>query len=221
MEPEERNNIREVLDFNFGVNSGNAEAESWDIINCDLRGLQARCHFWYEKASPFASNCTWREILYRCAYYGLSMTNVSEHDSEYELEQAVMQALYQRIEKTLSQQEKSEIAKILINNPGLRAFGNAGTLVALALLKNAQSVGVSTSAELTVWLSRQLGTQVENAVLAVLTSQGAKLLFRSLNVILWGWLVYDVLDFLLGTSWEKVVPGILPIVIKGQILQAM
>ncbi len=43
------------------------EAQSWQLINQNLRGLQARTHFLPETLSPFARNNNWWEIVTRTA----------------------------------------------------------------------------------------------------------------------------------------------------------
>ena len=221
MSAAERNNIRELLEFDFGENQGHPEAESWDIIGCDLRGLQARSHFWYETLNPLAANCTWREIVYRCLTHGLKVTRVSEDCDELTLERQFIETLQQRMERQLKPQEQQEIDQFLANHPGLFSAGAVGRLTVLLLFRSAKrssgKVGIYTATQLAVWLNQRLGLEMGAEALAAITAQSLKLLVKSLNVILWAWLLNDMLGYLLGTSFEKVIPVVTIIVMRGNL----
>jgi hypothetical protein len=66
MPAESRRLIAQTLDCPLGSLT-DPEAESWFIINRDLRGLQARTHHLGEQLSPFSRNNNWWEIVTRTA----------------------------------------------------------------------------------------------------------------------------------------------------------
>jgi hypothetical protein len=62
-----RREIASILGIYFRRPDEGPERESWDIINRDLRGLQARTHRLPETISPFSRNNNWWEIVTRTA----------------------------------------------------------------------------------------------------------------------------------------------------------
>lgn len=86
---------------------GDPDAESWIIINRDLRGLQARTHSIPETFSPFARSSNWWEIVCRTArrlwirfYPGLP---------DYEVERLILERTAQL---TVSQLGREEISTL-------------------------------------------------------------------------------------------------------------
>ncbi len=93
------------------------DAEAWAIINCDLKGLQARTHHIFEQLSPFARNNNWWEIVTRTArWLGVSFyPGVKEE----EVERLVFEWLATRFDAELDDETRAALARITETNPEL------------------------------------------------------------------------------------------------------
>jgi len=225
MPDEQRAEIADLLDFEFAdENVGDPQAEAWEIINCDLRGLQARTHEWYETLNPFGSNNGWREIL-RCTCQELGV-EVSAAATVPTMEAAITEAVAGMALDQLTAPQRREIEKLMALEPGLvkrlRDQGlrpNSVRLVMSGALRAAEAGGFGTfvtAVKAAAWLNRTVGTKI-------VMSTAPKVLataMQAVNVALWVWLAVDVLDALFGTSARRVAPVVAQVHLFDKLGQA-
>ncbi len=139
MDPQSRAEIAKVLCLE--LRQTDPDAQAWEIINRDGRGLQARTHWLQERLSPFARNNNWWEIVTRSArwlrvpfYPGLS---------EKELERLVFESIAERFVSALHPEELAHLDEHLAQEPffvdSLEASGfstNAMRLILCGLAQN-------------------------------------------------------------------------------------
>ena len=96
LEPDARDRIRDTLNFDWSKETQNCKdidakiaMESWEIIDCNIRGIAARLHTIFEQLSP-THYITWRRALIR-ALDAMDM-NYSADDREEDLEIIFLQA---------------------------------------------------------------------------------------------------------------------------------
>ena len=120
MTPVERDLIRQTLRFRWSAETRDcqdeamrAELESWEIIDCHIRGIAGRLHSLAEQMNP-ARYITWREALIRI----LDMLNLTYRatDPEESLEKAVLTALI--AEKRVSERGQTEMPTLTIGKMG-------------------------------------------------------------------------------------------------------
>ncbi len=211
MQKEQRREIAEFLEFEFAEESlGNPKAEAWEIINCDLRGLQARTHEWHHTISPFSGNNSWHEIL-TCVAEGLKL-DMSDRARDQVLESAICEAVAKGALEEMEPAQRMEVDRLIAIEPGLverlRDQGlrpNTVKLVMSGALRAAEAGGFGTfvtAVKAAAWLNRTVGTKIvmSTATKAVATAM------QAVNVALWVWLAVDILDLLFGTSVMRVAP---------------
>ncbi len=111
LDSEARDRIRDTLNFEWSKETQNskdidvkAAMESWEIIDCNIRGVAARLHTIFEQLSP-TLYITWRRALIR-ALDTMDM-NYSADDTEEELEKIFLNAFERNAR--YSSREQSEI----------------------------------------------------------------------------------------------------------------
>lgn len=224
MEQNARHEMATHLGFRFEPSSiGDPSAEAWEIINCNLKGLQARSHSWYETLNPFAGNSSWLDILQRVADF--CEISYSKYTSEADLEYLICEYLALKAFEQLSDEEKKELDEFSMMEPEyIKKIQKAGfgpimtKLIVKGTFAAAKAGGFGTyitAVKAAAWLNRNLGTTI---VMSSVTT-GLKAVLRTVNVALWAWLAVDVLDWLFGRSEGTIMPVILQIHMQDKFSQ--
>lgn len=181
-----------------------AEFQSWQLINQNLRGLQARTHSLPEQLSPFARNNNWWDIVTRTArhcglrfYPGLNDEDVERLLFEHFAEQFVQQLDDDREQGLLA--ELHPTLEAAINSLGL---SEAGRRALLATLLRGIGDGHADAREdmnrLRDWLRAALPWSWTTSV-----SQGLGLLQQRLHDICRAWIAQGTMSWA-RTNYGKV-----------------
>ena len=196
-----RREIASVLGIYFHGPAPAPEEESWDIINRDLRGLQARTHSIPERVSPFSRNNNWWEIVTRtarrlriCFYPGLR---------DKEVERLIFHRLADRVVERLDPAVVEALDRFAERCPGL-----ARALTSIPLPPNgvrlviAGIVGCRTSPPEGVArrLERRLGCELWIPTI----TRGLDYLLDRLEEVVRGWRELSAFDRLLPRKARRV-----------------
>lgn len=188
-----------------------AQAQAWQLINEDRKGLQARASSYLRTLNILSRNPNWHEIVASACKH-LRINHKAYHAKT--LEKRLFDHL---VEKALSKMDQQELAgvKKFINKEKefvnkLREVGlssRAIEFVIAATGRLAQKGGFKTyigAVKLAAKINKRLGTKI---VMKNVTKRLAVCL-RALNVAFNILLVHDFLDLLFGKSDKKNVPVI-------------
>ncbi len=118
MKPEERDNIRDTLDFSWAKKTINCEEtdiksefEAWEIIDCNIRGIAARLHTISEQLNP-TKYLSWRKALVRTLQTG--GFNFKPTENEEELEKRILD-IYDKKDRLTFKKKRNEYSLAMVS----------------------------------------------------------------------------------------------------------
>ena len=191
----------------------NDQAETCLIIGQDRKGIQARSHSTLTTINPLSENHTWPEALVSV----IEEFKIERHvagKTEEQLEAAIFDYFAELEWKQKNEEERQEIEKFIKQQPEfiekLKAAGlNTKQIrwVVNLMFQAAKRGGFKTfinAVKVAAWMNRKLGTKM----MMKTATKSLSVALKAVNVALWAWLVWDVLDFVFGPSRKRLVPVI-------------
>jgi uncharacterized protein YaaW (UPF0174 family) len=237
MDPAGRNEVASRLGWSLLVQDyfGDPHQEAWDIINSDVKGLQARSHESYETLNPLARDSNWYEVLYRVSEEVFKHSDFDDlsHDASLpscqdpthkllpDLEEDILKKMSLLQMKHMSEAQIAELDEFMEADEvrdlakKMRAMGGiqAEPVIRYGINTVYQAIraGGFNSYIITVKvaaaMNRQLGTKI-------VMSQATKTVARFaavLNVVGWAWLAWDLANAVFGSSLGRVFPAAIQI----------
>ncbi|MFC1834884.1 hypothetical protein ACFL2Q_09140 [Thermodesulfobacteriota bacterium] len=237
MDPAVRNEVASRLGWSLLVQDycGDPHHEAWDMINSDVKGLQARSHETYETLNPLARNSNWYEILYRmsdevfknCDFDDLSHDASLRHCGNARdkllprLEEDILKKISLLQMKHMSEAQIAELDKFMeaeeVRDLAQKMKAKSGIQSDLIIRNGINTVylviraGGFNSYIITVKVAAAMNKYM-GARIAM--SQATKTMARFASVLSyvgWAWLAWDLANAAFGSSLGRAFPAVMQI----------